>query len=213
MKNSLREACSSRGEIDCGIVFVSQLYIGSRTRTVRNEPVIVLGKSGTVLSYIEKEPVLADLLSYLLNSADEFGTEHKHIDLSEIEAVLYLIRGIPEIERYSKSTCFEYTKVNRQPLKAVHKEDTHLITLGNAPFEEHICKAVCLFIEHAPGYLTSVMTFRVGFNELVLLPCDSFSFLYLGIDLDKANIICELTCISFEKLSDWHYYRPFILAI
>ena len=156
----------------------------------------MLSKSRASLTYVEQQAVAAYLLSYLLDSADEFGTEHKYINFCKVETILYLVGSISEIQRYSECACFEYTEVYRQPFKAVHKEYSDFIAFFYTSFEEKVCEAVSLFVKDLPCYLTAVVAHGIGLYELILLPCNAAYLCYLRVDLNESNVISVKFCIS-----------------
>ena len=158
----------------------------------------MLTECGTSLSYIEKETILAYLVSDLLYASDKLRSEHENIDLSKIKAILYLIRSISEVERNCKSSGFKNPEIYRKPFKAVHQEYADLIPFFYTSFKKKICKTVCLFVKYLPGYLTAVKAYGVRFNEVIVSPCLASYLSDLGIYLYKSDIISIKLRISFK---------------
>ena len=150
---------------------------------------------------------------YLLDPADELGSEHEKVGIGFFNTVFDLLGGVAEIERYSHSARLEDTEIDRQPLDAVHQQYGDLVALADTAGQQKVGEAVRLDIEFAPGELLAERASARGFNEVVLAPGDVRNILDLGIDLHQRDVILEVVRVSGEKLGDRHKQTPLIFMI
>ena len=153
--DGLGEARRAGAEVDGGLVVVVEGYGGSARGAVAHEVAVGLREGGAVVAHVEAQPGAGNAVYDLLHAADELGAEDKGVGVGELEAVLYLVRGVSEVERHGEASGAQHAEVYGQPLKAVHEKDGHLVTLLEPAAEEEVREAVRLLVELAPRDLAA----------------------------------------------------------
>ena len=138
------------------------------------------------------------------NTSGKLGTENKHRGIGKIKAVLYLVGGVSVVHGNRKRTHFEYTKVYGEPLKAIHKQNCDFISLFNSACKQEICKSVCLNVKIAPAHLAAVLSAGGGFDKAVFAPSCRSCMAYLGVYLNKRNIVRPKARVFFKKFRNRH---------
>ena len=83
----------------------------------------------------------------ILDAADELRSVEQNVSISFLDAVLDLIRSVAEVQRDCDGAGLQDTKINREPLQAVHKEHSTFLALFDAAGYEEVSHAVCLLIK------------------------------------------------------------------
>ena len=201
---SLGESRRSRREVYSGIVRLLERTLGVVARALGGKVVIVLCKGGAGSTEVDERASLSQLVGDCLDTSYEFVAEYENVRLGKLETVIYLVRGITEVERDCKRASLEYSEIYRQPIDTVHEKYRYLLALSYTVGDKHIGESVCLFVEDLPRDLASVMTGTRRLDELKLVPGEASGLGLLGIDLDERRILCVFTRVSFQQMNYGH---------
>ncbi len=188
VEDRLREARRARGEIDRRIVLVSDQDARIPARAVGCKLRVVLRKGRACIAVEEQQTLSGDPVRDLLDAADKLLAEDENIAVRLIHAVLDLVGCVAEIERYRKGSGLQDAEIDRQPLKAVHEKNTHLVILADTALKKQVRKTVCLLVEDTPGDLTAVWLGVRRLNQVILSPGDSAVIGLRRVDLDKSAV-------------------------
>ncbi len=148
--------------------------------------------------------MVGDIIRNLLHTSDKFLSEDEDISLRKIDAVFNLVRRVTEIQRYGDGAGFEYSEIDRQPVKAVHKKDGNLVALYDTAGNQKIRDTVCFFIKDAPRDLCTIRNLAQRLDQFVLFPGGEFGHFDLGIQFDERYVIGIFPGVFFQKISDKH---------
>ncbi len=204
VQDGLGESGGAGGEIDRPVIVVRDLHLRRVAGVVVAQRDEILGEGRAQGSVIQEETPAADIVRDLFDTADEFGTEDQDIGLSQLHAVLDLIRAVAEVQGHRDGAGLEDAEIDRQPVQAVHKKDRHLVALDDAAGNEHVGDAVGLFVEDRPGDLLAESRLARGLDQLVFFPGRQPRDLYRRIEFHQGYVIRPLPGISFQKLSNGH---------
>ena len=93
----------------------------------------------SIVTFCKGRAVFADVVhqihsrhpvAYLLHTTCEFRAEHDGVHFRQVTAVAYFVRRVAEVQRHCQSTCLEDTEIDRQPLDAVHQEDSDFVAFS-----------------------------------------------------------------------------------
>ena len=169
---------------------------------VLHELRVALREGRTVLAHVKTRLHARDAVGDLLDASGELGTEHEHVRVCKLQAVLDLIRRVAEIERHREAAGLERAEVDRQPLQAVHQEDRDLVALGESAGEQKIREAVGLLLELRPGDLGAELLNRRTFDQRIFAPGRAAGLKLLRIDLDEGDVIRPFAGVTVEDFSD-----------
>ena len=173
--------------------------------TVSHQFMIAFGEGRAAVPYIDEKASLCQTFRIGLNTSDKSRTEYDDIHFRQFCAVQDFTRIITEIERYGNSAAFKDTKINGKPFQAVIHQDGYLFSLFHASPNQHVGKAIGLFIEYAPGNLPPVGFKQVRLNQIVFFPCSPPGVLFIRIQLHQCYFIGVHPCISVQKICNWHF--------
>ena len=210
VQDGLGEACRSGGKIDGGAVVLLQQDRRRFKGAVGHEAVKMLGVGGQLRLAADKEAAaeLVHGLRDLLEPIDEFTPEHQDLHVGKLQAVGDLIGGIAEVERDGDAARFQDPKIDGQPLQAVHHQDADFGPLPDAAAEQKIGHAVGFFVKTPPGQVPAVGGVGTGFNEARLPPAFGLVALVGGVDLHQRNLSAVQSCVSLQKVRDYHVASP-----
>ena len=195
----LRETRRPRREVDRRLVLREHRNRRRRRDAELHERVIALREDRTVLADVKARLHLRHLVRNLFDAADELRSEHERLGIRQVQAVLDLVRRVAEVERHGHAARLEDAKVNRQPLKAVHKQDRDLVALLIAAREEEVREAVRLLVELLPRQLLAVSPVWNGLDKIRLLPGPVLSVVR-RVDFDQRHVIAPFEGVPFQYL-------------
>ena len=173
MQNRLGEARGTAAEVNGGVVAFLQGNHGVFAGTVRRELVVAFCERGAVGSYEEQQAIALNGVHNLFNAAHEFGTEHQHVNVGQVQAVLNFGTVIAEIQRHGQRACFQHAEINGQPFQAVHHENAHFVTFFHAARKQQVGKAVRFFVKHMPGDFATIRLRFGAFDQVIIAPRDA----------------------------------------
>ena len=144
-------------------------------------------RTTAILTDVEKATCLWHSLKNIFDTSNKFRTEEKNVNFCEIKAVLNFVGCITEIQRNDRSPRLEDTKINRQPLDAVHEQNTTLF-LTNPTAQKKMRQAVCLFHRKHAMTFEAILAGRVVLDQLILTP-------------DNVVFILKVRLISISAIS------------
>ena len=203
-QNGLGEAGGAGGVVDGRVVLVVHQHLGGGGGAVGGGPVVVLGEGGAGVPHEEQQHLAGDLGDDVLHPADELGTEEQHVHVRLFQAVVDLLGGISEVQGDGHRPRLQNSKVDGQPLQAVHQQNGHLLALLNPPAQQQVGHPVGLLVKDGPGDLPAVGGGGGGLNEGVLLPGDPLGLLHLGVDLHQGDLIPVELAVALQQIGDRH---------
>ena len=122
-----------------------------------------------------------------IHSLNKFRAKYKYLNISQVTAILYLIACISEIKRNYNTSCFEYTKIYRKPLYAVHHKYSYFCSSLNISCEKKITYSVSHTIEPTPCHGSSIWHIRkCKLYKACFTPCLSVVSFFSWIDFHKS---------------------------
>ena len=197
----LGEARRAGREVDRSVVVLRHLQGGRSRRAVGDEGAVRLRERRAVLADVEPRPDLRDAVDDLLDASGELGAEHQRARVRKLEAVLYLVRRVAEVERHGHAARLQDAEVDRQPLEAVHEEDGDLVAALVSAREEEVREPVGLLVEVAPSHVGAVRPVRGGLNKL-RLPPGLVPSVVRRVDLHKGDVARPLGRVALQYLGD-----------
>ena len=202
--DGLREARGAGTEVDGGLVVVVQRN-GRRTRrAVPDHAAEALREGRAVVPDIEAQAHARHAVRNRLDAARELGPEHERVGVGEFEAVLDFVRRIAEIQGNRETARLQDAEVDRQPLQAVHQQNSDLVALLETAAEQEVGEPVRLHVELAPRDFTAEGIQRARFDEGVLAPGRLAVLKLLRIDFDQGDVVRPLLGVPFKDFRDLH---------
>ena len=181
MQDRLRETGRTGAEINSAEIFIRDRDIRACAGIITCDQAVIFCKRRALLAYEDESTVLVKCRLDVFDTGYELRTEEQDVQFGQIGAVQDLIGCITEIQRYCKGTGLQDTEVDREPLKAVHHEDTDLISLFDTTGKKHVGQTVCLLIEDLPCDLTAVCLCLCGLDQFIFFPGDAADLLLFRI--------------------------------
>ena len=202
VQDRLGEARRAGGVVDRRVVVVrdGDEWVGARAEV--RQLLVGLRPGGTVVAHVEEQAARLDCGRDVLEAPDELGTEDQHVHLGLVEAVLDLVRGVAEVERYHGRAGLEHAEVDRQPLDAVVEQDRDLVALADAAREQQVGEAVGLLVEHRPGDLAAEGLVVGGLHQVIVAPRNVAVLLPLRVDLNEGDLFGVLPGVAPEEVDD-----------
>ena len=207
VQDRLREAGGAGGKIDRGIVRLRKRHRRRAGGAEAHEPHAVLRIARAVRAHEEHHAHQGQIAGDGVHPAHEFRPEHQHFHIRELQAVFDLIAGITEIHRHGDAAGLQDSKVNGQPLQAVHHQNAHLCLPLHTAAQQQVGETVGTAVKIRPGHLPAVR--RVGlraFNELRFAPGNSPVPFFRRVDLNEADLTPVEPGISFQQFRDYHCF-------
>ena len=189
MQDCLGEARGTAAEIDGGVVAFLQGDHGVLTGAVRRELVVAFRERGAVGSHEEQQAIALNGVHNLFNAAHEFGTEHQHVNVGQVQAVLNFGAVVAEVQRHGQRTGFQHAKIDGQPFQAVHHENAHFVALFHATRKQQVGKAVRFFVKHMPGDFATIRLRFGAFDQVIIAPRDATVFFDFRVALNQRYLV------------------------
>ena len=135
-----------------------------------------------MVAHEDQQSVFTDIICNFFHTADEFRSEDQNIHFRQIQAVFDFVGGITEVQRNHQCSGLQNTEVDWEPFQTVHQKDRNFVPLLYTAGDQHVRKAVCLFVENVPGDLTTIIGHRTGLHQVVFLPGHTTGFFYFRVD-------------------------------
>ena len=209
VQNGLWEASGAGREIDGGEIVVGNRHVRTRAGFVGNQMQIVLGIRRAAVAHVKDQLDLGNVLDDFLHAANELRPEKQRVRVGQIQTIANFLRRVAEIQRHGQRAGLQRSKVNRQPLDAVHHQNGDLVALFDAASNEQIRAAVCLFIEYAPRDFPPVRAPQGTFDQLVFLPRGAANLLHLRVQLHKRGFARVFDGVFLQKFGNGHADHPF----
>ena len=209
VEDGLGEAGGAGGEVDGGVV---RLLQGHRRRAGGAEAhqfQAVLRIGGRIPAHKEHHPHLGQLVLNGVYPAHKLRPEDQDLHVRQLQTVLDLLAGVPEIQGHGDAPRLEDAEVHRQPLQTVHHQNTHLGPPLHAPAEQQVGKAVGPAVKVPPAQGPAIGGVRLGaLNEAGLPPGDGPVPLLGGVDLHQRRLRPVEPGVAFQKLRNDHVVPP-----
>ena len=210
VQDGLGETGGTGGEVDGSIVLLVQSHGRCAGGAEAGEGKAVLGVSGAVVANVEHGSDIRDLASNGIHTADKFGAEDQHFHVRQFQTIFNFVAGIAEVHGHGDAACLQNTKVNGQPLDAVHQQHSHLGTLLQATAQQQVGKAVRTAVKILPADLAAVGGILTGAFDQVEIPPGHGFVAFLGwVDFYQRGFTAVESCIFFQKISNNHVFSPF----
>ncbi len=196
MQDRLRKTGRTGAEIDCTEIVIRKRDVRACAGIIACDETVIFCERRALLTYIDKCTVLVECRLDILDTGDELRTEEEDIQFCQVRAVEDLIRCVAEVKRNCERAGLQDTEVDREPLEAVHHEDTDLVALLYTSGQKHIGQTVCLLIEDLPCDLAAVSLCLCGLDQFKFFPCDAAGLLLFRIEFNQCDLITVEICIS-----------------
>ena len=211
VQDRLREAGRAGGEVDGGVIVLTESDGRDAGGTEAHEPAAVLRVARHVPADEQADLHAGQALLNRIETADEFRPEDQDLHVGQIQTVRDFVRSVAEVERHRDAPGLEDAKINGQPLQTVHQQNADLRAAFHAAAEQEVCEPVGPAVKIAPGELPPVR--RVGLrlgDEARFAPGDSAVTLLRGVDLDERSVGTIESCVPLEKIRNDHFHAPFL---
>ena len=211
VQDRLREAGRAGGEVDGGVIVLTEGDGRDAGGTEAHEPAAVLRVARHVPADEQADLHAGQALLNGIETADEFRPEDQDLHVGQIQTVRDLVRSVAEVERHRDAPGLEDAEINGQPLQTVHQQNADLRAAFHAAAEQEVCEPVGPAVKITPGELPPVR--RVGLrlcDEARFAPGDSAVTLLRGVDLDERSVGTIESCVPLEKIRNDHFHAPFL---
>ena len=205
VQDRLGKAGGAGGKVDGRMVRLLQGY-RRRVRGAEAHQLPAVLRIGRLVPAHEKHhPHLGQLVRNGVHPADKLRPEHQGLHVRQLQAVLDLVAGVPEIHRHGDTARLEDAEVHRQPLQAVHHQDGHLGPPPGVPAEQEVGKLVGPPVELLPAHSPPVGGVGPGaLDEAGLPPGDGLVPLLRGAQLHQRRLRAVEPGVSLQKICNDH---------
>ena len=206
VKDGLGEARRARGEVDGGVVVVTDLHGGGVGGAVVHH-LVVEGSVGGALIFFAYEEEIGDarqLGKDGVHTLYELRTKDQHPHVGQIQAVLDLVGGVAVVHGHYDSARLQYAEVHGKPLQAVHEQDGHLVSPLNAAGQEQVGESVGADVKIPPGHLAAVALTLGGLDQIIFPPGRILLGLIGGVDLHQRHLVGVQSGVLFQIFGNGH---------
>ena len=208
VQNGFRKTCGAAGKINRGVILVAEHDIGTRGGSLLRQQFVTVRESRAILAHEKHCAHFVEFAEHRFHPADELLAEHQHGHVGEVEAIFDFVRGVAVVERHGDCARLEYAEIYRQPLQAIHKQNTHFLAALHAFGNQQVGKPVRSFVKLLPRHLAAVLLVRRDLDEGIILPRQRVFLLQFGIYLDKTHFVAEVVRIVHQKIRNRHFISP-----
>ena len=209
VEDGLGEAGGAGGKIDGGLVLLGEGHRRRPGGAEAHQAQAVLGVDRASPAHKEEHPHPVQHPGDGVHPPDELRAEDQHLHIRQLQAVLNLLGGIPEVQGHGNAAGLEDAEIDREPFQAVHQQDAHLGPPLHPPAQQQVGEAVGLPVKVLPAHGPAVGGVRGGaFNEAGLPPGHRPVPLLRGVYLHQRRLRSVKPGVALQKLCNDHILPP-----